>query len=71
MMGYTAIHSEHLIKIHNNMKSFYDTMYIVNLKNKKKKIYSLYAFLPAHASEQGNVIGSVRIYITEKPFTSK
>ena len=47
MMGYTAIHSEHLIKIHNNMK----------------KIYSLYAFLPARASEQGNVIGSVRIYI--------
>ena len=29
------------------------------------------SFLPARASEQGNVIGSVRIYITEKPFTSK
>ena len=28
-------------------------------------------FLPARASEQGNVIESVRIYITEKPFTSK
>ena len=33
--------------------------------------------LPVRASEQGNVIGSVRIYIyiyiyiTEKPFTSK
>ena len=26
--------------------------------------------LPARASEQGNVIGSVRLYITEKPFTS-
>ena len=31
----------------------------------------LFSFLPARASEQGNVIGSVRIYITEKPFTSK
>ena len=29
------------------------------------------SLLPARASEQGNVIGSVRIYITEKPFTSK
>ena len=50
MMGYTTIHSEHLIKIHNYMK----------------KIYSLYAFLPARTSEQANVIGSVRIYMYKK-----
>ena len=33
----------------------------------------LYKLLPARASEQGNVIGLVSVYIqvTEKPFTSK
>ena len=36
-----------------------------------KRLSMTYHLLPARASEQGNVIGSVRIYITEKPFTSK
>ena len=57
--------SESMFLLYFKSEVVHNILYAIRHKQK--------SLLPARASEQGNVIGlvSVYIYITEKPFTSK